>query len=137
MNQIALGAVLFLLTVVGSNVGVSFIRRWALRRSIFAIRSDHSSHIGDKPLGGGLAIIFTSVTAWVIYLAVVGPREWRTVAAFLIGAGFVATISWKDDLRSQPWPLRIGMHSLGAAVFVIGVGSFQQIDVPLVGYVDL
>ena len=119
------------LTVILSYLGVAGLIQWAERRQILDIPNERSSHTRPTPRGGGLIIaIFSTiglVLAWLVY-PTLSPAA---LVAYLLGAWLIASVSWLDDLRSVPNPLRFAVHSLGAIFVILAFGYWRVISVPL------
>jgi UDP-N-acetylmuramyl pentapeptide phosphotransferase/UDP-N-acetylglucosamine-1-phosphate transferase len=106
---------------------------WLERRAILDRPVERSSHRVPVPRGGGLALVPVLVIAWLA-LAIVGdaPSGSPGIAAL---AAAMALLSWFDDLRGLPVPLRLPLHF---AAVVIGIGLlpdagtvFQRLLPPL------
>src|SRR5512145_340470 len=86
----------FILTAL-SYLGVHLILHYAQRRQILDHPNVRSSHAVPTPRGGGAAIA----------LLVLGLGVWAATASgsargliYLIGAGIIAWLGWRDDLHS-------------------------------------
>jgi UDP-N-acetylmuramyl pentapeptide phosphotransferase/UDP-N-acetylglucosamine-1-phosphate transferase len=86
----------------------------ALRRLGLVDRpNERSSHVLPTVRGGGLAI------AAALLLGVPLQTSPSAPVAFLVGCFLVSAVSFADDLRPRSALLRITVHALGAAVFVV------------------
>jgi len=97
--------------------------------------NERSLHAAPTPRTGGLAILGSLVTGFVVSQALVGydagshTSRWFIAAALLIGA-----ISFWDDRASLPPGLRFGVHSAAAVIVVVAAGlTVPQISFPLFG----
>ncbi|MCY7346009.1 MAG: glycosyltransferase family 4 protein [Pyrinomonadaceae bacterium] len=110
--------------------GVEFFRRWSLRRELFDVPNERSSHTQPTPRGGGAIIVAVSLTAYVVYTVFIsGTFVW----GYLLGAILVAGVSWLDDLYSVSFLWRFSVHALAAVIIILTLGSFGELTVPLLG----
>jgi UDP-N-acetylmuramyl pentapeptide phosphotransferase/UDP-N-acetylglucosamine-1-phosphate transferase len=64
--------------------------------------------------------------------------EYRLLLLFYaFGVGLIATVSWFDDLQTLPNRVRFAVHSLAAILAIIGLGYWDELNVPLLGQVHL
>jgi UDP-N-acetylmuramyl pentapeptide phosphotransferase/UDP-N-acetylglucosamine-1-phosphate transferase len=120
-----------------SAIGVSLLRRWATARQILDVPNARSSHTLPTPRGAGLVLVvvtFLGAMAGVAVGAVVltAPLLWVWV-----GALAVALVSWLEDVRRVPLPVRLCVHVVAAAVVVWAVDGSRDLVLPLVGDVRL
>ena len=126
-------AVFILLTVL-SYIGVSFIRRLALRHQIMDHPKERSSHSLPMPRGGGLAIV----------ILVLGTSLWfanatnlnRSLTYIVLGA-ILAWVGWRDDIYSLSPKFRFLVQGLIAIISMLVMGYFRVVRIPMIGDVDL
>jgi UDP-N-acetylmuramyl pentapeptide phosphotransferase/UDP-N-acetylglucosamine-1-phosphate transferase len=138
LHEVALSAGLFILTTTLSWMLVGQVRRFADLFGLVDVPNERSSHSRPIPLGGGLAIVVINLIVWVVAAFTNGfgiplDRVLPIVAAGLIIAG----ISLIDDLGHVPYPVRLGVQTVAALVFVLGVFPFTEIELPKVGVIGL
>src|ERR1051325_1288733 len=97
----------FLLTYTG----VEIFRRWSLRRELFDIPNERSSHVEPTPRGGGLIIDVVCLTVFLIYCLIFQTNDYWS---YFAGAVIVVLVSWLDDLYSVSSLWRFLCHSLAA-----------------------
>ncbi len=113
--------------------GVEIFRRWSLRRKIFDIPNQRSSHTTPTPRGGGLPIVVISLTIYTIFtILVTADFEW----SYLIAVLFIVLISWLDDVYSISFVWRFLIHSLAALLVIVVLGYFREIQLPYFGQID-
>jgi UDP-N-acetylmuramyl pentapeptide phosphotransferase/UDP-N-acetylglucosamine-1-phosphate transferase len=122
----------FFLTATFTWVLVRYLRE-VLGRRLLDVPNERSSHTRPTPRGGGLAIVLVTLAGWLAYALATAPGSWRILAAYAVGAGLIAAVSWLDDWRPLPAGLRLGAHGLGAAVALWGLGFWDAVDLPLLG----
>jgi UDP-N-acetylmuramyl pentapeptide phosphotransferase/UDP-N-acetylglucosamine-1-phosphate transferase len=112
-------------------------RSVAVRLNILDVPNERSSHTRPMPLCGGGAIVVISL-AGLALLAVVHPITSRNhLLVFGAGALLIALVSLVDDLRHVPYGIRLAVHTLAAAVFIVGYSYWHAVDLPLVGTIAL
>lgn len=120
---------LFSIITIFSYLGVERFRRWSLRRNLFDIPNERSSHTIPTPRGGGLIIVLISLTFYSIYtLSQTGTFVW----AYIVGAVLVAGVSWLDDLYTISFIWRFCVHIAAALLIIFSVGYFGEIFIPFV-----
>src|SRR5437764_1642199 len=102
-----LAAVIFGLALLVSAILVRLIRAWAERRAILDHPNERSSHTAPTPHGGGMAIVLVTLGGSAFWMT---PR----FAIVAVAALVIAVVSWIDDLRHLPAPLRLGVQILAA-----------------------
>jgi UDP-N-acetylmuramyl pentapeptide phosphotransferase/UDP-N-acetylglucosamine-1-phosphate transferase len=120
-----------------SYLGVAALRRWAERRQILDIPNERSSHTQPTPRGGGLAIVLVVLVGWLVALSLSRGSWERTDLIYIVGAVFIATVSWFDDLRSLSNRVRFGTHMLAAILAIWAFGYWTEITVPIIGLLRL
>ena len=107
--------------------GVEWFRRWSLRRKLFDVPNQRSSHTTPTPLGGGLVIVLISLTAYTLYaLLIAGNFAW----AYVLGAVLIAAVSWLDDLYTVSVVWRFLVHAFAAFLLINYVGYFDESYIP-------
>jgi UDP-N-acetylmuramyl pentapeptide phosphotransferase/UDP-N-acetylglucosamine-1-phosphate transferase len=124
----------FILLAVLSHIGVSFIRRLALRHQIMDHPKERSSHSISMPRGGGLAIVvLVLVTSfWFANEAELS----RSLTYILLGA-ILAWVGWRDDIYSLSPNFRFLVQGLIAIISMLVMGYFRVVRIPMFGDVDL
>jgi FlaA1/EpsC-like NDP-sugar epimerase/UDP-N-acetylmuramyl pentapeptide phosphotransferase/UDP-N-acetylglucosamine-1-phosphate transferase len=129
-------AMLGLVSMAFTYVGVGCIRKWAQRRDLIDLPNERSSHLSATPRGGGLVIVAV-VLCFSGFLAAKFPGHWHIYAYFAAGALLIAAIGGYDDLHSLPSSFRLAIHSLAAVVAVVGLGCWRTLELPIFGTVAL
>ncbi len=110
--------------------GIKFYRRWSLRRELFDVPNERSSHTVPTPRGGGLIIVLVCLSAYIIAANFrTGDFRW----SYLIGATLIALVSWLDDLYTISFVWRFLIHALAAGILILTLGYFDEISLPLIG----
>ena len=130
MNQLFV----FLLLTILSYLGVSLIRRYAVKRDLFDRPNERSSHQVPTPRGGGLAIV----------ILVAGTGLWSALESgldrgliYILGGLIIAWLGWRDDLHPLSPRLRFVVQGIVAATSIYGLGYFKVVTVPMVGELRL
>src|SRR5919199_367171 len=100
---------------VSAGSAAAFRHYAAVRRSLLDVPNPRSSHVRPTPRGGGVGIVagvLLGLLVWVGLGATLSPRA----LGWLAGAVLVAGVSFVDDLRGLPAPLRLAAHLVGAAL---------------------
>jgi UDP-N-acetylmuramyl pentapeptide phosphotransferase/UDP-N-acetylglucosamine-1-phosphate transferase len=130
-------AILSLIALGLSYLGVGGLRRWAERRRFLDIPNERSSHSNPTPRGGGLAIVIITLGGIWLY-ASLSPITSRTLlVAYTLGAIIISVAGWLDDLRSLPVRVRFLAHALGALLVISGIGYWRVADFPFLGPLQL
>lgn len=124
----------YLFVLTATYFGVEVFRRWSLKKKIFDIPNERSSHSLPTPRGGGLVVVLVTLTAFVFYLIYF---SYQIPGFFLLGAILIASISWIDDLFSIGFGWRFLTHSLAAVLAIIGLGYWEFVHIPFWGNLDL
>lgn len=123
MVKVFLFPTIFLL----SYYGVEWFRRWSLRRQLFDVPNERSSHTTPTPLGGGVIVVLISLTAYTLYAVfIAGNFAW----AYVLGAVLIAFVSWLDDLYTVSIVWRFLVHAFAAFLVINYVGYFDESYVP-------
>lgn len=118
--------ILLVISVV-AYFGVEVFRRWSLRRELFDVPNQRSSHTTPTPRGGGLIIVVIALLAYLFYSIF---KESEISWAYLIGAILVAVISWLDDLRTVSFVWRFFIHIIAALLVIFSTGYFGYVYLP-------
>ncbi len=113
------------------------IRGWALRSNLLDIPNERSLHTQPVPRGGGLAIVVISLIGLIIIWILRPTWPWSVLFVYVSGAALIAVVSWLDDLRSLPNRVRFAVHSLSAALVILGIGYWSKVNLPLLGSINL
>ena len=110
--------------------GILLFIRWSLRRNLFDVPNERSSHTVPTPRGGGLIIVIVCLTAYTVStIFLKGSFSW----CYLLGAFLVAAVSWLDDLYKVSVIWRFFIHALSASLVIYGLGYFDAMHIPPVG----
>jgi len=133
--QIAVfGLILFIIVFITSFSGVEIFRRWSMRRNIFDVPNERSSHETPTPRGGGVVIVLSVLITYVV-LSLLHLVEFEV--RFFIGSILIAFISWLDDLFTISFIWRFFVHSISAILIILNQGYFQVIEIPWAGTFDI
>jgi Fuc2NAc and GlcNAc transferase len=103
---------------------VGAFRRFGMNRQLFAMPNERSSHSVPMPHGAGLVIAVICLLLYMpISLYATGDFSW----GYLSGGLMITLISFLDDLYSIPFPWRLVVHSLAAALLIIDVDTWHGI----------
>ncbi len=103
-------------------------RLYVIRKAIFDIPNERSSHQVPTPRGGGLAIVL-SFSCALIGLAWSSIISSELCWALLGGGTLVAAIGYGDDIRGIPARWRFFCHFLAATWAVFWLGGFPILDI--------
>jgi Fuc2NAc and GlcNAc transferase len=122
--------VLFTLLAIAaaSCVLTWFVLRLARRLALLDVPNERSSHQLPTPRGGGVAIVFTVVAAW-LFAAVYGLVDRQEVVVMASGGLLVAAIGLADDRSDVPAKWRLVVHLIAAAFLVAATGALSSISV--------
>jgi len=126
--------IVFILLTLLSFIGVSFIRRLALRHQIMDHPKERSSHSLPMPRGGGLAIVVL-VLATSLWFA--NETEVTRSLIFIALGAVLAWVGWRDDIFSLSPIYRFVVQGLIAIISILVMGYFKIVRIPLIGDVDL
>jgi UDP-N-acetylmuramyl pentapeptide phosphotransferase/UDP-N-acetylglucosamine-1-phosphate transferase len=127
------GLGLVLASAAASALLVGLVRGWAEGR-LLDLPNQRSSHQRPTPRGGGLGVVGV-VLGGLGLLHAAGAVD--VPLGIWLGGGLLAAVSFVDDLRALPAPLRLAVHALVATAVVGSVGGWEIVDVPLAGLVGL
>jgi UDP-N-acetylmuramyl pentapeptide phosphotransferase/UDP-N-acetylglucosamine-1-phosphate transferase len=125
------------LALVVSYWGVANISHWAERRGVLDRPNERSSHSRATPRGGGIAIVVVTLAGGLLFRSVVPYGSWGEWLSLTAGALLVAAVSWLDDVRTLPNWIRFSVHLAAAAIAVIGIGAWRDLQLPWVGSLHL
>src|SRR5436190_20536913 len=108
-----------------SYLSVNGMRYLAERHEILDVSNERSSHTGSVPRGAGLAIFAVTLLSIWLYVSLNPAVKHSSLPAFTVSAVLIASISWLDDLRSQPNWIRFAVHSVAALFTIYGFGYFR------------
>jgi UDP-N-acetylmuramyl pentapeptide phosphotransferase/UDP-N-acetylglucosamine-1-phosphate transferase len=119
LAEFAVAAIAFLSTGLAALATTALARKVLLHLQIFDRPNVRSSHSVAKPRGGGVAVILTTVVAWIAMGGAIGIPD--VVWMILTIAVALAAVSFIDDVRGLP-PLprlaaQVAAVALGLAVF--------------------
>lgn len=116
------GLAAMLLTIVATDM----VRTHAIRRAMFDVPNQRSSHTVPTPRGGGAAIVAVVLLSIALGAAVrILPSN---IAAALFGGGtLVAAIGWLDDRHNVKPSGRAAVHVCAAAWAVYWVGGLGPV----------
>src|SRR5687767_303975 len=126
--------IVFFLLIILSYLGVSFIRRLALRHQIIDQPKERSSHSLPMPRGGGLAIV---VLVLVTSLWFANETDLRRSLIYIVLGAILAWVGWRDDLYSLSPNFRFLVQGLVAIISILVMGYFRVVRIPMFGDVDL
>lgn len=112
---------------IAAYTGVEIFRRWSLRREIFDLPNERSLHVQPTPRGGGLIIVFISLSFYLFYALFFGGRFSRH---YFAGAILIAFISWLDDLYSVSILWRFAVQAAAALLIVFALFSDVNFSAP-------
>lgn len=122
--------ILLAAAAVGAGVSwlaVALVRDFAVRRGLFDLPNERSSHARPTPRIGGLGI-GAAVLASVGLGAALGVDATPLLPLLAVAAA-VGGLSLIDDLRGLPALIRLAVHVGGALILVTAVGAFTEIRV--------
>ncbi len=124
----------YILTFLLTYFGVERFRQWSLRRKLFDIPNERSSHTEPTPRGGGLIIFFVCWAVFFVYCLIFQVSEFW---AYFVGALIIALVSWLDDLYAVSVIWRFLAHSLAAVLVIFSFGFWEIVYVPFAGEIFL
>jgi len=122
----------FLIFVI-TYLGVEIFRRWSLKREIFDVPNERSSHTVPTPRGGGIVICLVSLLSFAVYAIVF---EARFYWSYMAGSLIIALISLLDDLKNISPFVRISLHGVAAALVIWECGALKVFMIPFYGTID-
>lgn len=128
-NYLIVAFLIFAAVTLVSYWGVERYRRWSVRRNVFDIPNDRSSHKEPTPRGGGIVIVVLTLIGYLMAAAFF-PQNFSW--GLLVGSLIIAGISIADDIRSIAFPWRLLAHSIAAGIAIYDLGYFQLVTVPVI-----
>lgn len=107
-------AALACITFVAAIILTIGARQWAVKRKVLDVPNVRSSHTTPTPRGGGIAIVLSSIAAWV-FLERHGMLNSNVMLALCGGGLAVALIGLLDDHYHLPASIRLAVHFCAAA----------------------
>jgi UDP-N-acetylmuramyl pentapeptide phosphotransferase/UDP-N-acetylglucosamine-1-phosphate transferase len=126
-----------LLAFLASYLLLFGFRSWALRSKLLDIPNARSLHSRPVARGGGLAIVLICLAGFGLFWELQPAWGWSGLGSYIAGASLIAVVSGLDDLRSLPFGLRFGAHSLAAALTLWGFGPWSTVSLPWLGSLNL
>ncbi|HUF00039.1 MAG TPA: glycosyltransferase family 4 protein [Anaerolineales bacterium] len=124
----------FIILTAISYLGVHLIRRYAEKRHILDHPNERSFHAVPTPRGGGLAIVILVLVVGLLFLSAAG---WNRRVIYLLAAGIITWLGWRDDLHSLSPRVRFVVQGVVAAISIWGLGYFQAVTIPMFGELQL
>jgi UDP-N-acetylmuramyl pentapeptide phosphotransferase/UDP-N-acetylglucosamine-1-phosphate transferase len=124
----------FILLALLSYLGVHLIRLYAEKRELLDHPNERSSHSIPTPRGGGLAIVILVLATGFLSASQAG---WNRSLIYLLGAGIIAWLGWRDDLHSLSPRLRFLVQGIVAVVSIFTLGYFKAVTIPMLGELQL
>jgi len=125
----------FLILTVLAYAGVSWIRRWTLRRHILDHPNERSLHSVPTPRGGGLGIVVLVIGTALVFGLVNGFD--RQGLVYIAAGILLAWLGWRDDVRSLTPRVRFSVQGLAVILAMLGMGYFKSVTIPLFGELHL
>jgi UDP-GlcNAc:undecaprenyl-phosphate GlcNAc-1-phosphate transferase len=116
LSLLSLLSVLFFCPLAIAWLLTAGLVRWSHRLGLIDYPAERKVHTTPTPRSGGLAI-WAAVLLTAVLLTLVYPRVSLFTLEILL-ASLVALLGLLDDLRPQPWQLRLGAHAVLAAAAV-------------------
>lgn len=107
---------------------------WSLKKEIYDVPNERSSHTTPTPRGGGLVIVLVCLTTYFAYLQF---SDQKIIWAYFLGALLVSVISWLDDLYSLSIIWRFLCHSIAAALILFSCDFPVTVALPVFGIYDI
>ena len=110
--------------------GIKYYLKWSLKKEIYDIPNERSSHTTPTPHGGGLVMVIVCLTSYFIYQYF---ADQKIIWSYFLAAILVAFVSWLDDLFSLRIIWRFLSHSVAACLILSTVSFPQVFTIPLLG----
>ncbi len=116
--------VIFAAVFCVSYFGVAMYRRWSIRQKFLKIPNERSSHNQPTPHGAGIVIVIVCLLTYLpLALLVTGTFSW----GYFFGASMIAFISFLDDVRPIPFPMRLAVHGAAAILLISDTETWHGI----------
>ncbi|HEY0659483.1 MAG TPA: glycosyltransferase family 4 protein, partial [Pyrinomonadaceae bacterium] len=117
-----------------SYFGVEWFRRWSLKKQIYDIPNERSSHDAPKPRGGGLVFVVVSLVFYsILTIGFQGDFE----IGYLAAAILISLVSWLDDLFSISFVWRFIVHAFSAFLVIYSIGYIDELYLPLLHQIEI
>lgn len=120
-----------------SYLGVLWMQHWSEQLRILDIPNERSLHSELTPRGGGLAIVIVTLICSGVLWFIIPLWPINDLLILGLGAVLVAGISFWDDIHPLPYWIRFTVHIAAAGIVVMGIGTWQVVQLPLIGTLDL
>ena len=138
---------LFLIAFCATIAATRLVLAELLRRGIFDLPNERSSHVRPTPKGGGIALVTVCLVGWLY----VGPGPEGAIVHYtlIVLALVLAFLSWVDDLGELSVVVRLAVQMAAIALmlaigfpagnlsFWIGLGAMVVIGLGWVWFVNL
>lgn len=104
------------------------VRRYALERRLLDIPNARSSHVMATPRGGGVAIVLTTLAAFLI-LGFLRILPWQVVTGLAGGGALIAVVGFVDDRGHVPRRWRLLAHVVAAGWTLTCLGGLPPLPV--------
>jgi Fuc2NAc and GlcNAc transferase len=119
---------ILILAVLIASIGLTgWFRERALALMMLDVPNARSSHTTAVPRGGGVAIVLSTLAAFLV-LGSSGAVDWRTVGSLSLGGVVVAVVGFIDDRGHVPARWRLLGHFSAAALVLAGLGGFPRVS---------
>lgn len=115
-------------------LGVKFFRVWCVKREIYDVPNERSSHRTPVPVGGGLVFGVVCLSALALYCLIFQVEYF---ISYFAGAVLIIFVSWLDDLYSIKVFWRILLHISAAILVIWQLGFWEKAYIPFAGSMDL
>jgi Fuc2NAc and GlcNAc transferase len=115
------------LAFVIAGLGTGLLRRYALKKNVFDVPNERSSHTVPTPRGGGLAIVVAASLAFG-GLAFVGALDVDLALALIGGGVAVAAVGFLDDRHRVSVRVRLAVHFAAAFWALTCLGGLPPIQ---------
>src|SRR5215210_1881255 len=128
---------LFTTAFLLSYIGVGWFLRWSLRKRIYDIPNERSSHDAPKPRGGGLVFVVVSLTFYCFYTIIYRGGIEIGFLGYVAGAILISIVSWLDDLFSISFVWRFLIHALAAFLVIYNLGYTDELFLPAGNHIEI
>lgn len=103
-----------------------FIKEYAIKKSLYDVPNERSSHTIPTPHGGGIAIAITWFVG-ILYLFFMNRIEQELFLALLPGL-VLSSVSFLDDIYELSAKLRLFVQTIVALLGLYFLGGFEVLD---------